>query len=77
MNGELTIKTADNAGANGQLIHKSTIKSVVEAHPRDKWTSCFANTIRKEMALKPWAHSSHIEGFAEKVEANKLMEPYD
>ena len=33
--------------------------------------------IRKELSLKPWAHSSHIEGFTEKVEANMLMEPYD
>lgn len=67
----------DNAGANAQLAHKSTIESVVKVYPRNKWTSCFANTIRKEMSLKPWAHSSHIDGFAEKVEANKLMEPYD
>ena len=59
------------------MVHKKTIESVVEAYPRNKWTSCFADTIRKELELKPWAHSSHIEGFTDIVEANKLMEPYD
>jgi len=67
----------DNAGANGHLVHQETIESVVKLYPRNKWTSCFASTVREEMRLKPWAHSSHIDGFAEKIEANKLMEPYD
>jgi cyanamide hydratase len=69
--------STDNAGAQPHLVHKETIESVVKAYPRNQWTSCFADTIRKELALKPWAHSSHIEGFVEKVEANTLMEPYD
>jgi len=67
----------DNVGMNPQLVHKDTIASVTEAFPRLKWTSCFAATIREEIGLKPWAHSTHIDGFAEKVEGNKLMEPYD
>jgi cyanamide hydratase len=62
---------------NPQLVHKDTITSVTEAFPRLKWTSCFAATIREEIGLKPWAHSTHIDQFAEKVEGNKLMEPYD
>jgi len=67
----------DNVGMNPQLVHKDTIESVTEAFPRNKWTSCFAATIRQEIGLKPWAHSTHIDEFAEKVEGNKLMEPYD
>lgn len=64
-------------GMNPQLIHKDTIESVVEAFPRKKWSSCFAATIRKEIELKPWCHTTVIDGFAEGVEGNKLMEPYD
>jgi len=67
----------DNMGINPHLIHSSTIESVVGAFPRKKWSGCFAATIRKEIGLKPWCHTTSIEGFAEGVEGNKLMEPYD
>ena len=67
----------DNMGINPHLIHSSTIESVVAAYPRKKWSGCFAATIRKEVGLKPWCHTTSIEGFAEGVEGNKLMEPYD
>ncbi|KAF2121397.1 hypothetical protein BDV96DRAFT_640789 [Lophiotrema nucula] len=67
----------DNVGMNPTLIDKSTIDSVTEAYPRNKWTSCFAATIREELALKPWSHTTAIDGFAEMVEANVLMEPWD
>lgn len=64
-------------GINPHLIHKDTISSVVSAFPRHKWSSCFAATIREEIGLKPWCHTTAIEGFAEGVEGNKLMEPYE
>lgn len=67
----------DNAGACGELVAKETIESVVEKFPRYKWTGCFASTVREEIGAKPWCHSTHIENFAEKVEGNKLMEPYE
>ena len=67
----------DNAGACGQLVARETIESVVAAYPRNKWTGCFAQTVREEIVAKPWCHSTHIENFAEKVEANKLMEPFE
>lgn len=67
----------DNAGANPELVHKDTIESVVKAWPREGWTGCFAATVRKETELKPWSHTTKIEGFAEKVEANETMRPYD
>ena len=66
-------------GINPNLIHKETIESVVQAHPRHKWSSCFASTIREENSLKPWAHSTALgeEDFPNGVKNNKLMEPYD
>lgn len=64
-------------GINPELIHKDTIESVVAGFPRKKWSSCFATTIREEVGLKPWSHTTAIDGFAEGVEGNKLMEPYD
>lgn len=67
----------DNAGLNAELVHEDTIKSVVAKFPRDKWTACFADVVRKEMELKPWSNTTRIEGFAEMVEANRVMEPYD
>ncbi|KAK4551813.1 hypothetical protein LTR86_010899 [Recurvomyces mirabilis] len=67
----------DNAGLNGELVHEDTIKSVVAEYPREKWTGCFAGVVRKECELKPWANTTRINGFAEMVEANKLMEKYD
>lgn len=67
----------DNAGLHGELVAKETIESVVKAFPRDGWTGCFAEVVRKECLIKPWANTTRIEGFAQMVEANKLMEPYD
>jgi len=67
----------DNAGLHPELVHKDTIENVVAKFPRDGWTGCFATVVRKEVELKPWSHTTKIEGFAEMVEANKLMEPYD
>jgi cyanamide hydratase len=59
----------DNTGANEHLVTPATIESVTAAHPRNNWSSCFATFVREEIAAKPWAHSTHIEEFAEKVEA--------
>lgn len=69
--------STDNAGLNPHLVHRETIESVVGAWPRDKWTGCFAATVREEIEYKPWCHSTHIEGFAEMVEGNKVMEEWD
>lgn len=67
----------DNAGGNAELVREESIKSVVKEWPREKWTGCFAGVIRREVARKPWSHTTKIEGFAEMVEGNKVMEPYD
>ncbi|EKG21623.1 hypothetical protein MPH_01057 [Macrophomina phaseolina MS6] len=67
----------DNMGHYKELVHPETIKSVVAKYPRNGWSGCFSKTIREEMALKPWAHSSAIDGFVEMVENNELMKQYD
>ncbi|KAK4972563.1 hypothetical protein LTR66_011297 [Elasticomyces elasticus] len=67
----------DNAGANPELVHKETIENVVREYPRNGWTACFAATVKQEIMLKPWCHSTAIDGFEDKIRGNKLMEPYD
>ncbi|EKG18575.1 hypothetical protein MPH_04173 [Macrophomina phaseolina MS6] len=67
----------DNAGHFQELIHPDTIKNVVEKCPRLGWSECFTNTIRKEIDLKPWAHSTAIGKFAEMVGNNALIKEYE
>ncbi|KAK5164842.1 uncharacterized protein LTR77_009506 [Saxophila tyrrhenica] len=67
----------DNAGLYPELVHEETIRNVTQAYPRNGWTGCFAGVVRRECDLKPWANTTRIEGFAEMVEANDLMRPFD
>lgn len=67
----------DNIGGNVELLHPDTIDDVVTAHPRNGWTGCFAATVREEIELKPWSHSTAIENFAENVESNQVWPKYD
>jgi len=69
----------DNVGGNPELVATETIENVVAAYPRKGWSGCFAATIRREIDLKPWAHTTHLgEGdFAEGVEGNALMARWD
>ena len=61
------------------MVHKETIEDVVKRYARNKWSHCFAATIRKENGLKPWAHTTALgeREFPEGVENNELMRPYD
>jgi len=63
-------------GHHKELVHPDTIKAVVDKYPREGWSGCFSKTIREEIELKPWAHSTAIEGFADMVEGNEVMRPY-
>lgn len=73
----------DNVGEHptmdgiASLLHEDTWKGAVREFPREGWLGCFAATIREEVKLKPWCHSTHIPGFAEKIEGNELMKPYE
>ncbi|KAH9827278.1 Cyanamide hydratase [Teratosphaeria destructans] len=67
----------DNMGWQPYLVHEEVIKQVVQHHPRLGWSGCFSRTIREEVAVKPWCHTTALEGFAEAVEGNEVMAPYD
>ncbi|KAK1834196.1 hypothetical protein QBC39DRAFT_380100 [Podospora conica] len=69
----------DNVGGNPGLIHEVTKVDVNRAFPRGGWSGCFAATVRDEMRLKPWAHSTHLgeREFPEGVEGNELMREFD
>ena len=67
----------DNVGQNLDLIDRQTIDDVNKNYPRYDWQNCFAKTIRKENALKPWSHTTAlgVDDFPNGVLANKEM-PY-
>ncbi|KAI9808326.1 MAG: hypothetical protein M1825_004783 [Sarcosagium campestre] len=69
----------DNVGLNEHLVHPDTIKAVTDQFPRNKWSSCFAATLKEEITLKPWAHTTALgeDDFPNGVLNNKLMQPYD
>ncbi|MCJ1471376.1 hypothetical protein MMC13_000015 [Lambiella insularis] len=69
----------DNMGGHEHMVHEDTIEDVVAVWPRKGWSRCFADTIRAENGLKPWAHTTALgeEEFPEGVLGNKVMEPYD
>ncbi|TFB01526.1 Cyanamide hydratase [Trichoderma ghanense] len=60
-----------------EIIHTDTLIDVTKAFPRLQWLGCFADTIDREEALKPWCHSTHIPDFAEVIRKNTFMQPYD
>lgn len=72
-------RAIDNTGAHESLIHPSTIEDIAKLFPRMKWSSCFVGTIKREISLKPWAHSTVLgeEEFPKKILENTLMAPYE
>ncbi|KAF3492204.1 cyanamide hydratase [Arthroderma uncinatum] len=69
----------DNIGGHEQLLNSETVKDVIDHYPRLQWNSCFSATIRKEIALKPWAHSTMLrtEEFPAKIENNPIGRAYE
>jgi len=77
----------DNVGLRANLVHPNLIKNACAKFPRNGWSDYFGKTIEKELALKPWCHTSTFEvpnwkegiqsNFATDVRGNKVMEPYD
>jgi cyanamide hydratase len=74
-----TNAAADNTGSYADLVHKDTIEAVSRQFPRLRWSNCFTDTIHKENALKPWAHTTALgeAEFPAKVLGNTLMAPYE
>jgi len=77
----------DNVGLRANLIHPNLIKTTTSAFPRNGWSEHFAQTIEKELTLKPWCHTSTFEvpnwkagvrsNFATNVRGNDVMRPFD
>ncbi|KAK4126505.1 cyanamide hydratase [Parathielavia appendiculata] len=70
----------DNVGRWAYLVHEETRRDVNREFPRRAWGACFATTVREEVRVKPWAHSTHLGGaeeFANAVEGNLLMAEYE
>ncbi|KAJ4154850.1 hypothetical protein LMH87_000124 [Akanthomyces muscarius] len=59
------------------IIHEETREAVVALFPRRGWLGCFAEAVTEEMRRKPWCHTTHIPGFADKIMGNKLMQQYE
>ncbi|KAF8516287.1 hypothetical protein JB92DRAFT_2911308 [Gautieria morchelliformis] len=77
----------DNVGIRSNLLSTELIEATISAFPRLKWSSCFCGVIEKELALKPWCHTSTFEvanwregvpsNFATDVRKNTLMNQYE
>jgi len=69
----------DNMGGNPELVHAETRVDVNRAFGRRGWSGCFAQTIREENKVKPWAHTTHLgeEAFPAGVLGNVLMGEFD
>jgi cyanamide hydratase len=73
----------DNVGSHrdipgfARIIHAETMRDVNARFERTGWLGFFAGTIRRELGLKPWCHTTHIVSFDKKVEENELMRSYE
>jgi cyanamide hydratase len=61
----------------GNWVDEATRGSVNSAFPRHGWCSWFACTVHKEVANKPWCHTTHIPQFDKQMEANTLMKAWE
>jgi len=68
-------------GAHAELIHPKTIEDISNRFPRNKWTNCFANVVKDEIKLKPWAHTTAMgpseDAIVSGILGNKVMAKYD
>lgn len=72
----------DNVGKRAELVHSSLFELVTKAHPKLKWSSCFAGVILEEENAKPWCHTTTFEpanwkpgessNFADDVRGNNI-----
>lgn len=79
--------TTEVLRSRANLIHPNLIKTTTAAYPRNGWSECFALAVEKELALKPWCHTSTFEvpnwkegvksNFATDVRGNDVMRPFE
>ena len=64
--------TYTDSDRRANLIHPRLISTTCAAFPRLGWSGCFSATIERELALKPWCHTSTFEipNWKEGVESN-------
>ncbi|KAK1148871.1 hypothetical protein N8T08_008756 [Aspergillus melleus] len=69
----------DNTGMHSQLVHADTVRDVNRQFPRLRWSGCFADTVRQEMQLKPWAHTTTLgeDDFPAKILSNPLAAKFE
>jgi cyanamide hydratase len=71
----------DNMGAFAQLVDEKTIEEISVKFPRNKWTGCFADVVKDEVKLKPWAHTTAMgpstEDIVNGILGNKTTAKYD
>ncbi|KAJ6625937.1 hypothetical protein B0H10DRAFT_1999527 [Mycena sp. CBHHK59/15] len=76
-----------NVGIRANLVHPQLIATTTAAYPRNGWSEHFACVVEKELALKPWCHTSTFETpgwapgavskFAADVRGNDVMRAFD
>ena len=59
------------------LVHVETREDVIRKFSRKGWLSCFAKTVQREVNLKPWCHTTHIDDFGPKIMGNEVMRQYE
>lgn len=78
---QMRLADLDNMGAHPELIHPKVIEEVSNKYPRNKWTGCFANVVKDEIKLKPWAHTTAMgpseDAIVSGILANPVMKKYD
>ncbi|KAG6368899.1 hypothetical protein INS49_003117 [Diaporthe citri] len=71
------VRAYDGIEYFGGWVGEATRDSVNTAFPRRGWCSWFARAVRKEVADRPWCHTTHIPQFGKQMEVNTLMKPWD
>lgn len=64
---------------HSQLVHPDTVRDINLQFPRLHWSGCFADTVRQEMRLKPWAHTTTLgkDDFPAKILDNPYAAEYE
>ncbi|KIY63198.1 hypothetical protein CYLTODRAFT_360351, partial [Cylindrobasidium torrendii FP15055 ss-10] len=81
------LQLATIIGTRADLLHTKLIESTTATFLRNGWSEHFACVIEKELALKPWCHTSTFEvpgwkegvqsNFATDVRGNEAMATFD
>ncbi|GAA6000494.1 uncharacterized protein JCM10292_001541 [Rhodotorula paludigena] len=48
----------DNIAQYRSWVHPQTVAEICKAYSRDAWAGCFHDTMKREIELKPWSHTT-------------------